>query len=76
MITEIDPLSAVTASNMTDGKEHTAAGRDIAIHRFRELMKAAGGRFAEMAAEEEGEIVDYLAIFAPRLWQPSEGMAE
>lgn len=82
---DIDLSSVITVNDVTlPTDSHTLADREdrpavdytVAIDRFREVMKATGGQFAEMTAEEEGEIVDCLAIFAPRLWQTSEGMTE
>ncbi|WP_313200370.1 hypothetical protein [Rhizobium sp.] len=71
-----DVTSPIPSHTLADREDRRAAAHTLAIDRFREVMKARGGRFAEMTAEEEGEIVDYLAIFAPRLWQLSEGMTE
>lgn len=82
---DTDLSSAINANGDTLlTLDHISAGHDdrqavchdIAINRFRQVMKATGGRFAEMTAEEEGEIFDHLAIFTRRLRQPSEGMTQ
>lgn len=82
---DTDLSSAVNANNDTfltlnhvsaDHEDRQAVFHDIAINRFRQVMKVTGGRFAEMTAGEEGEIFDHLAIFTRRLRQPSEGMTE
>jgi hypothetical protein len=82
---DIDLSSVVKANDVslpTDShtfvnrEHHPAIGHTVAIDRFREMMKATGGRFAEMTVEEESEIVDYLATFAQPLWQHPKGATE
>ena len=70
----IASASPIPLDTICEGDLRT--GRGLAIERFREVIRAAGGRFAEMTEEESTEIVQFLEIYERPLLQPVEGASK